>query len=186
MICSTVTEKLDRELFTTSILFTFFQTFPGRLERDVTMARHIGFSFANICSSAQALVYDSLLKLPSSPPPMWDDRWHNKIILRKRVPESTRELLSVLNRHLGYFCFSFIYFILLYSFFRAFTFKYIVPCVASQDGLFRPWAMISTQIPCRVLFTHWGFLAGFFLPPSDSTVFVNCHSCQLCIILCIT
>ena len=31
----TVTEKLDRELFTTSILFTFFQTVPGRLERDV-------------------------------------------------------------------------------------------------------------------------------------------------------
>ena len=61
MICSTVTEKLDRELFTTSILFTFFQTFPGGLERDVTMARHIGISFANICSSAQALVYDSLL-----------------------------------------------------------------------------------------------------------------------------
>ena len=43
MICSTVAEKLDRELFTASILFTFFQTFPGRLERDVTMARHIGF-----------------------------------------------------------------------------------------------------------------------------------------------
>ena len=64
MICSTVTEKLDRELFTTSILFTFFQTFPGGLERDVTMARHIGFSFANICSSAQALVYDSLLLKP--------------------------------------------------------------------------------------------------------------------------
>ena len=64
MICSTVTEKLDRELFTTSILFTFFQTFPGGLERDVTMARHIGFSFANICSSAQALVYDSLLTCP--------------------------------------------------------------------------------------------------------------------------
>ena len=61
MICSTVTEKLDRELFTTNILFTFFQTFPGGLERDVTMARHIGFSFANIWSSAQALVYDSLL-----------------------------------------------------------------------------------------------------------------------------
>ena len=57
----TVTEKLDRELFTTSILFTFFQTVPGRLERDVTMAGHIGFSFANICSSAQAYVYDSLL-----------------------------------------------------------------------------------------------------------------------------
>ena len=54
MICSTVTEKLDRELFTTSILFTFFQTFPGRLECDVTIARHIGFSFADICSSAQA------------------------------------------------------------------------------------------------------------------------------------
>ena len=64
MICSTVTEKLDRELFTTSILFTFFQTFPGGLERDVTMDRHIGFSFANICSSAQALVYDSLLTRP--------------------------------------------------------------------------------------------------------------------------
>ena len=47
MICSTVTEKLDRELFTTSTLFTFFQTFPGWLERDVTMARNIGFSFAN-------------------------------------------------------------------------------------------------------------------------------------------
>ena len=61
MICSTVTEKLDRELYTTSILFTFFQTFPSRLERDVTMARHIGFSSANICSSVQALVYDSLL-----------------------------------------------------------------------------------------------------------------------------
>ena len=59
MICSTVTEKLDRELFTTNILFTFFQTFPSRLERDVTMATHIGFSFANICSSA----YDSLLVL---------------------------------------------------------------------------------------------------------------------------
>ena len=54
IICSTVTEKLDRELFTTSILFTFFQTFPGRLECDVTIARHIGFSFADICSSAQA------------------------------------------------------------------------------------------------------------------------------------
>ena len=62
MICSTVTEKLDRELFTTSILFTFFQTFPSGLERDVTMVRHIGFSFANICSGAQALVYDSLLE----------------------------------------------------------------------------------------------------------------------------
>ena len=61
MICSTVTEKLERELFTTSILFTFFQTVPGRLERDVTMAKHIGFSFANICSSAQANVYDCLL-----------------------------------------------------------------------------------------------------------------------------
>ena len=47
MICFTVAEKLDRELFTTSILFTFFQTFPGRLKRDVTMA--------------QALDYDSLL-----------------------------------------------------------------------------------------------------------------------------
>ena len=33
MICSSVTEKLDRQLFTTSILFPFFQTFPGRLER---------------------------------------------------------------------------------------------------------------------------------------------------------
>ena len=61
MICSTVTEKLDRELYTTSILVAFSQTFPSRLERDVTMARHIGFSFANICSSVQALVYDSLL-----------------------------------------------------------------------------------------------------------------------------
>ena len=28
------------------------------------MARHIGFSFVNICSSAQALVYDSLLRTP--------------------------------------------------------------------------------------------------------------------------
>ena len=61
MICFTVAEKLDRELFTTSILFTFFQTFPGRLERDVTMARHIEISFANISYSAQAQVYDSLL-----------------------------------------------------------------------------------------------------------------------------
>ena len=61
MICFTVAEKLDRELFTTSILFTFFQTFPGRLERDVTMAIHIAISFANISYSAQAQVYDSLL-----------------------------------------------------------------------------------------------------------------------------
>ena len=61
MICFTVAEKLDRELFTTSILFTFFQTFPGRFERDVTMARHIEISFANISYSAQAQVYDSLL-----------------------------------------------------------------------------------------------------------------------------
>ena len=61
MICSTVTEKFDLELFTTSTLLTFFQTFPGWLEGDVMMARHIGFSFDNICSSAQALVYDPLL-----------------------------------------------------------------------------------------------------------------------------
>ena len=59
MICFTVAEKLDRELFTTSILFTFFQTFPGRLERDVMMAMHIAISFANISYSAQAQVYDS-------------------------------------------------------------------------------------------------------------------------------
>ena len=34
---------MDRELFTTSILFTFFQTFPGRLEPDVTIAGHMDF-----------------------------------------------------------------------------------------------------------------------------------------------
>ena len=52
---------MDRELFTTSIWFTFFQTFPGGLERDVTVAGNIGFSFVNICSSDQVLVYDTLL-----------------------------------------------------------------------------------------------------------------------------
>ena len=31
MICSTVTEKLDRELFSTITLFTVFQTFPAGL-----------------------------------------------------------------------------------------------------------------------------------------------------------
>ena len=47
MFCSTVAEKLDRKLFTTRHSLTILQTFPNRLERDVTMARHIGFLFAN-------------------------------------------------------------------------------------------------------------------------------------------
>ena len=44
--------------------------------------------------------------------------------------------------------------------------------------------MVPTQISCRVLFFSIGFFpAGFFWPPSDSAIFVNCRSA--CFIFCI-
>ena len=49
--------------------------------------------------------------------------------------------------------------------------------------------MVPTQISCRVFPTQGFFLAGFFWPPSDSSIFVNCRSAlyhvMYCLLVCV-
>ena len=49
--------------------------------------------------------------------------------------------------------------------------------------------MVPTQISCRVFSPQGFFLAGFFWPLSDSSIFVNCRSAlyyvMYCLLVCV-
>ena len=49
--------------------------------------------------------------------------------------------------------------------------------------------MVPAQISCHVFSPQGIFLAGFFWPPSDSSIFVNCPSAlyhvMYCLLVCV-